>query len=361
MSQLDLAGCDEAPLWYDKRLNIVFGQSESGKTWLCALAALDCIRRLRLKVLWLDAEEPGRPQIADRLVQLGASENELAMVICNSDIIPEMVTKKYGDRIVDHGLVNELVAMIKANDVGLVVIDSYGELAGSQDLDDDRQPDLSFLKTRVLAHIIKVACLVLIDHTGHTTGAREKGSKFKRNTTDGSSLFVETVQPFRPGKGGEARIWAMKDRHGGVYAASKLTPTMLPGETKTTERHFAGILKMSPKPGTWNVDLSLIAPQDTDLPNAEGLVARHQGIGGTELIKQVIADQGGTYTGREELFGAVQDRLPEDKQYALYSFDRYIRKLRDDGHLKVTKVGREHVYGLLIGMNGKTWRNQPPK
>lgn len=288
---------DGSHLVYDHKLNIVYGMAESGKTWLCAFMALQCIRTGR-KVLWLDAEEPGRAQVADRLIEMGATEDEARMAICLDDLVPEVIGYDYGRRTVEQAALDELLGFIKSNDIGLCVIDSYGELAGSQDLDDNRKPDLAFLKTRVLTPIVKLCALVLIDHTGHSTGAREAGSKYKRNTVDGTSLFVETTRKFMPGMGGQARIWVMKDRHSSVYAVSeRVHDVTLPGESKPAAYSCAGVFEMSKASYGQALGFTLEPYSAANAPD----VVTHASVSGSakdahtvkEAIMAAIRDNGG--------------------------------------------------------------------
>lgn len=282
---------DDARLVYDRKLNIVYGQAESGKTWLCAHMARHAVEVVGTNVLWLDLEEPGRAQVADRLSEMGALAATSEHVWCLDAPLPDIINVDYGKRTIDLGAMVELQAIIRNNGIGLVVIDSYGELAGSQDLDDNRKPDLAFLKTHVLTPLLQQTCIVLIDHTGHSTGAREAGSKFKRNTVDGTSLYVETVSPFRPGFSGSARIWAMKDRHANVYRRShRMEGVQLPGDTKPMTRYCAGTMRMGPSPyGHQFVNLTLEAEAAAPAPVQPGAGGTTRGQAQDERLWAALA------------------------------------------------------------------------
>lgn len=239
-----LARNDGACLLYERRISTIFGASETTKTWLCAVAALDCIRRLGRPVMWLDIEEPGNSQGAYRLAQLGATPEELRMLINLDSFMPEMIGTDYGQRYVNKGLRDKLLDKVRASDVGLIVVDSFSELAGSQDLDDNQKRDVTYLRNHLLSPLSTICAVFIIDHVGHATGAREAGSVNKRNAITGVRLFIEQTSKFGPGRTGVARLWLLKDRHSKVVEHCTPMPSQFAGETKQTTRDLAAVFKL---------------------------------------------------------------------------------------------------------------------
>lgn len=343
-----LARTDLVTFLYPNKLNTIFGASESGKTWLVALAVLQCVRILRQHVLWFDIEEPGRAQIAKRMRQLGATEAECRMVLCLDKLMPDIIQNEYGKRWADKRAMAELVKFITENEIGLVVFDSYSRLAGSQDLDDLQKKDVNFLADQVLTPLTQHCALVLIDHTGHTTGPREFGAKGKRDHTDGISLYLEQDRRFMPGQGGQARIWVMKDRHGMAWQHTLATMVKLKGTVQEEQQHLAGVLRMTAGPGP--VVLTFTPPGQADLPTVEGVVARAQGLPDDAMtpgqcLAYVIRKHGGAVASQNALLAATR---VEFTQYKTKAFKDALDVMILHGDVIMQKVGAQRSVFVLI-------------
>lgn len=330
-----------AALVYDRRVSIVFGPSETTKTWLCAYAALDCIRRLGKPVAWLDLEEPGNSQGAYRLAQLGATEAEMRMLINLDGFMPELVQVNFGQRTVNTRLRDKLISKLTDSGVGLIVIDSFSELAGSQDLDDNQKPDVTFLRNHLINHLAKVAGVVIIDHTGHSTGAREAGSINKKNAVTGVRLYVDQVKKFGPGHAGEARLWILKDRHKRVYDHCVRQEVSFDGGKTKSAEWLGGVFRLTP-----------VASAERTVSGDEYITARVDAPGSYTAPETVVGPGGGPMPGGRDtadyqMLFELKNRGPFSSQGNAIErmkarFDtgkdrtlRLLSVLEDSGHIEV--------------------------
>ena len=103
-----------------------------------------------------------------------------------------------------------------------------------------------FRSNHLINHLAVIAGVIIIDHTGHATGAREAGSVNKKNAVTGTRIYVDQTQKFTPGQPGEARLWILKDRHSKVYPHCLRMPVAFDGEREPVQRHLAGIFRLAP-------------------------------------------------------------------------------------------------------------------
>ncbi|MEV8029617.1 AAA family ATPase [Cellulosimicrobium funkei] len=209
-----LARTDGHALFYAGQVSLIFGDPESGKTWI-ALAAVAESLSLGRRALVLDLDHNGVGATINRLLDLGAPESALRD--------PERF--RYAEP--EDGA--ELLAVVRdctAWQADVAVIDSLGEVVplfgGSSNSPDDF--------TRVHSLIMKPlassgAAVLCIDHLAKNTESRAMGSTgtaAKKRAIGGVSLRVSVVDAFTPGHGGAASITIAKDRHGGLRQHSPL-------------------------------------------------------------------------------------------------------------------------------------------
>lgn len=197
-------------LLYSGKVNFIFGDPESGKTWV-ALAAVASALRAGRRAAFIDIDHNGAWAIGTNLQKLGVPFD----TVCNRDEFrwcspdtPEAFTEHVGD-----------LARWEPN---IVVIDSVGELLpifGASSNDADEFTDVN---RRVSVPLAKSgAAVVLIDHLAKNDASRAQGptgTGAKKRVTDGLMLRVAAVEPFTPGRGGKAVVKIHKDRPGGVRA-----------------------------------------------------------------------------------------------------------------------------------------------
>jgi len=119
-----------APFYGDKR-HLVFGQTESLKTWICAAALVDVVRAGRA-ALWIDTDGMGRADMAGRLESLGLTEHQMREQVLYVD--PE--------RAIDAAGTAALLVTLEQRDVGVCVIDAHDPALEINDLDPNATADI---------------------------------------------------------------------------------------------------------------------------------------------------------------------------------------------------------------------------
>ncbi|MEV8372474.1 AAA family ATPase [Kribbella sp. NPDC056861] len=199
---------DGHALFYDGQTNMVFGDPESGKTWLCLAAGVEALNHGR-RVLVLDMDHNGPEATIDRLTMLGAPVSAL------------MDLDRF--RYVEPDDASHLVAVIAAVvewRPAVAIVDSVGELLPIFGYSSNSPDDFTAVNTRVLKPLAKAgAAVVGIDHLAKNTESRASGptgTAAKRRAVGGVSIRVSCKDPFTPGRGGRAALTVHKDRHGGL-------------------------------------------------------------------------------------------------------------------------------------------------
>lgn len=199
---------DGVSLFYMGQVNLVFGDPESGKTWLCLAAVAETLSRGH-SALVLDLDHNGPHATISRLIDLGASETALRDPGRFRYAEPE-----------DGAQVIAIVADAATWHPHVVVLDSVGEVVplfgGSSNSPDDF--------TRVHAAVMKPlamggSAVLCIDHLAKNSESRAMGSTgtaAKKRAVGGVSLRVTIADQFAPGHGGSAHVTIAKDRHGGL-------------------------------------------------------------------------------------------------------------------------------------------------
>lgn len=201
---------DQRALFYAGEVNLVFGDPESGKTWLALVAARELLGEFgdgRVLVIDLDHNGPG-PTVV-RLLALGADRAALADPERFLYVEPE-------DRL--H--LAAIVADMRTWRPNVVVLDSLGELLPLFGSSSNSADEYTNAHRSVLKPLTKTGAAVLvIDHLAKGTESRTLGpggTAAKRRTIGGVSLRVTVNEAFTPGKGGSAWLTVNKDRHGGL-------------------------------------------------------------------------------------------------------------------------------------------------
>lgn len=199
---------DGAGLFYAGRVNALYGESGSGKSWI-AMEACAQILRAGGSVLYVDLEDHAG-SVAARMIALGIDRATLIERFVYISPLGAW-NKTVSDWIV--GCCLERI-------VELAVIDSTGEamaLDGAKPNDDD---DTARWFRRVPRTIARTgAAVLLLDHVPKSTDAPSGyaiGSQRKRAAIDGASYRVDVgVAPAR-GLPGHLKLITAKDR-GGTY------------------------------------------------------------------------------------------------------------------------------------------------
>ncbi|MFH5209037.1 AAA family ATPase [Antrihabitans sp. NCIMB 15449] len=201
---------DGHALFYAGEVNLVFGDPESGKTWLALAAARELLGEYgNGRVLVIDLDHNGPAATVSRLLSLGSSHSALADRARFLYVEPD-------DRL--HALY--IVEDMKQWRPQLVILDSLGELLPLFGSSSNSADEYTTAHSTVLKPLAKTgAAVIAIDHLAKGSDSRTLGpggTAAKRRTIGGSSLRVRVKDAFTPGKGGSAYLTVNKDRHGGL-------------------------------------------------------------------------------------------------------------------------------------------------
>lgn len=199
---------DGRALFYAGQLNLLFGDPESGKTFICLAAAVEALN-LGHRVLVMDLDHNGPAATIDRLLMLGAPEGALADLDRFRYVEPE-----------DAQHVMAVVASAVAWRPVVVVVDSIGELLPVFGYSSNSPDEFTLINSRVLKPLAMAGAAVIgIDHLAKNTDSRVSGptgTAAKKRAVGGVSIRVSCKDAFTPGRGGKASLTIHKDRHGGL-------------------------------------------------------------------------------------------------------------------------------------------------
>lgn len=205
-----LACNDGTSLFYAGQVNLLFGDPESGKTWV-ALAAAAEVLRTGGQAAVVDLDHNGPAATVARLLDLGAHEEALRTPSRFRYTEPE-----------DGHHALAVVADLAHWRPRVVVVDSLGEVLPLFGASSNSPDDFTRVHTLVLKPLaMSGAAVVVIDHLAKGSESRAMGSTgtaAKKRAVGGVSLRVTVADQFTPGHGGAAHITIAKDRHGGLRA-----------------------------------------------------------------------------------------------------------------------------------------------
>ncbi|MDN4520714.1 hypothetical protein QYF68_23275 [Mycolicibacterium austroafricanum] len=205
-------GCrnDGHHIFYTDQVNLVFGDPETGKTWICLwCAANKLINDDTSRVVVIDMDHNGPTATAARLLAFGVPKEVLADPNRFRYVEPD-------DRL--H--MARVIADLTDWRPDVAVVDSLGELMPLYGANSYSGDDFTDVNARVLKPLAKAGAAVLvIDHLSKGADSRNfgpVGTAAKRRAIGGVSLRVTLKDAFTPGSGGAAYLKVNKDRHGGL-------------------------------------------------------------------------------------------------------------------------------------------------
>lgn len=251
---------DGTHMLYAGKVNVLFGDPESGKTWLALAAVVETLRQGRRAAV-VDLDHNGAAATVTRLLALGARPETLASQDRLRYASPEDV-----DTLVR--VVHDLRRWAPA----VVVVDSLGELLPMLGLSSNSPDDYTAAHRRVLIPPAEAgACVIAIDHLpkgGEARAHGQTGTMAKRRAVNGAIIRVSLRQAFAPGRGGSAGLTVVKDRPGGLRATCPAGA----GE------QLGGIFTMEALPEgglAWTIDVARAAPagrDDADVAELDALL-----------------------------------------------------------------------------------------
>jgi len=295
-------------LLYAGKINAIFGESESGKTWI----ALEAIRQELEKnniVFYLDFEDSAR-SILNRLKTLRVPTDKFKLFrYANPD---EPLGEGIGEI-----MRTEIMAYLPT----LIVVDGVNAAMNLLGLDLEKNKDATHFSQKVLKPLrIGGAGILTIDHVTKSKDNRGNyaiGAQAKRADIDGAAFAVSVAMPFGRGIDGALDITCTKDRPGFVRAICPDAKTVGVANLKSTPEGFisvsisGGTVKISTREQKMEAVSSLLARVGYELGRNE--IAEHlrkEGIpiSNDELkfvIEGLVANGFVTYRkdGQKYLFG----------------------------------------------------------
>lgn len=199
---------DDFCLFYSGEFNLIYGDTESGKTWLC-MAAIASILSAGGTAAVIDVDHNGVQAIVNRLQLLGVCRD----VITDRDrfLLSEPTTQ---------GELKAVIDDLRASSIDVVTIDSLGEVLPLFRFSSNSADDFTIAHAEVIKPLACAGAAVLVvDHLAKNDASREKGptgSHAKTRAVGGLSVRVTAQREFSPGNGGAALLELNKDRHGGI-------------------------------------------------------------------------------------------------------------------------------------------------
>ncbi len=195
-------------LFYLARINALFGESGSGKSWVAMTA---CAQQIQTgnHVVYIDYEDHVG-SVANRMIKLGCQPDAIQTLFHYINPMQPFNTLASID----------LLELITNTNTQLVILDSTGEamaLDGAEPNSDDDTARWFRKLPRTLAHA--GPCVLLLDHMPKGSDANQGfaiGSQRKRAAIDGAAYRVEVGVAPAKGTDGHLKLVTAKDR-GGYY------------------------------------------------------------------------------------------------------------------------------------------------
>lgn len=202
-------------LFYAGKVNGLFGDPETAKTWIALCAVVEVLQGGGRAVL-LDLDHNGHATVGRRLLALGASREAVADVERFRLYTPE-------DTPGLAAFVEDAVTFRPA----VAVVDSIGELLPMLGMSSKDNDEITRVLRWVCVPLAECgAATVTIDHLPKSMDSRVNGYAIggtaKKRAMNGSYIACEVVGTLTPSPGaiGKIRLTIEKDREGGLRAAS---------------------------------------------------------------------------------------------------------------------------------------------
>lgn len=201
-------GTDQG-LFYPARINMLFGDSGGGKTWL-ALAIIGEVMLQGRDAMLIDYEDNPASQVA-RLEQIGIPRDTILQ-----HLLYLQPSEKWNDRSEAN-----LAAACKDRDIAIAVLDSTGEALAVDGVQPNADDEIAMWFrgcARFLADEVKAA-VVLLDHVVKSKETSRNsdfasGSHRKRAAITGAAYFLDVVNAPSRDNDGSFKLLTRKCRSG---------------------------------------------------------------------------------------------------------------------------------------------------
>lgn len=299
---------DGKGLFYPGRVNSLYGMSESGKSWMSLVAAVQEMGKGE-RVVYIDFEDEPAGTLS-RLRALGVGDDDVKdqfRYVHPEGPLAEMQRYQFGSGATEEGKKSSAVfrALLESFDPTLVVADGMTVLYGLHGHDTNQATG-----TDVITSWLKSLCrggrttVIVIDHTGKGSGpgASPIGAHHKVAMVQGTSIRVDAVDRPMPGAVGRMRLVVHKDRPGVVRSYSTRDSEQVAGEA-VMDSTVEGMTKIVIDP----------VPEGTvvvgDSPGMEAELQRLSRVGenATKVLAQFGGDLDKTLTTTEVCKGTGLD------------------------------------------------------
>ncbi|GAB23014.1 hypothetical protein GOPIP_038_00030 [Gordonia polyisoprenivorans NBRC 16320 = JCM 10675] len=195
-------------LFYSGELNLVFGDSESGKTWLCLAAVVDTLREGGNAAV-VDLDHNGSASTLNRLLEMGAP----------ADVLNDRERFRLAEPFDDLDL-RTVIQDLAHWHPDVVTLDSLGEIMPLFKANSNSADDFTDVHRDVIKPLTAVGVgVLLVDHLAKGADSRSfgpGGTSAKKRVVGGASIRVTSEGAYTPGNGGSSKLELHKDRHGGL-------------------------------------------------------------------------------------------------------------------------------------------------
>lgn len=205
---------DGKALFYMGRLHWTHGESESGKSWVAQIAAMQQIKAGH-RVLYID-HESDPTEVIGRFLSLGCTPEEIGQLLAY--VRPDSSAMAEGN-------IEAWAALLEVS-YALAIIDGITDALGLDMASSKDTDEVAAWIRRVPRHIARKtgAAVVGIDHVAKDPdrGRFAIGSQAKMAGIDGAAFVVEPCSPLGKGLVGEIVLRVAKDRPGSLRALGGL-------------------------------------------------------------------------------------------------------------------------------------------
>lgn len=221
---------DGKALFYPGKVNMIFGPSESAKTWIMLYATRQHVE-MGERALYIDMEDDPIETVK-RLMLMGAEREHLERnltYIRPEEPIAAMQRDRYGkplDSPTARAAQEHFAAMLEARDPTLIVVDGMTAVYSLHGLDTNDSVGTETIN-RWLKSLTRSGrtTVVVIDHTtkGGGKDSAPIGSQHKTSMISGASIRATAIDRPVPGRVGVVELSIQKDRPGQVrrYAEAR--------------------------------------------------------------------------------------------------------------------------------------------
>ena len=350
---------DGRGLFYEGRVNSLYGRSEAAKSWV-ALVACQQEMALGQRVMYLDFEDEPTFTI-ERLRRLGAGDDDVRhqfVYVRPEDPLMDMQRNRWGSaEPTDVGRRNHelFTHALDTSDPSLIIVDGMTVLYGLHGLDSN-----DAVSTDIITTWLKRLCrngrstVIVIDHTGKgaVRGSSPIGAHHKIAMVQGAALQAHPIDQPMPGVKGSVELIVYKDRPGQVRAYS----------TKKSPVVAAVVTLDSTRPDETHATVDAPDPNEIvigDVDNEEESLRRAAERAEKERKKiekakewsdfktavySAFAAHDGEFVPRSQVQTAIADLAPEGASVDDRSTRRAIDELVHEGRMKRQGHGRYLKY-----------------